>query len=482
MISTSNSTPIWAGWSWRLLVAAGTLALIAATTDAEPAGPTANQSAAATQTRLTAALGRVPTAALAVVLVDARLDALLAGEISAYVEAAQRRRKFPIARVAVEGLDDAWPADLRKALTDLKQTHPKLEGVLLVGNVKLPSFFMPRPDVPSVRLWPRYYEDLDMLAERRIAPGTVLHQPTAGQPGPFVAGRKELRVPDHDFDAFVPGRSPGPELWAAFLPVGYADAERNTYRHWADQLRPFFAKAMAFYTGKTQYGNQFYLVSNDNSLLARSAAVYRAVGPAGMEFYAINEKGPGAFKGNPAGYLKAPLEKYPSLDAFLAYAGKLPWMDEGWQSPQIFLEHMRSGRRRIVWWNVHSGPEVSLIRSTAAATMEGGGLIALLNGCGVGGFVQPGSTSFVDVATPAERNMLCCLVYGRSAFLAASGSVHNRVTDEHGQALLPALYAGACLGQAHAAQLRHQDASAGNAEQMRQFQEMLVGDPFVDVQ
>jgi hypothetical protein len=442
---------------------------------AGPAGPdTAAQ-------RLRDAFRSVPASARALVLVDARLDKLLGRELSAYLEAARRRRKFVIARVAIEGLDDVAPAELRSALAQAKQDRPQLEGVLFVGNVKLPSFFMPRPDIPSVRLWPRYYEDLDMVPRRRIAPAAVLHEAQPGQPGPAVAGRKEFTVPRHDFDEFAPGRSPGPELWAAFLPVGFADPGRDNYPGWAEQLKPFFAKALAFYSGKTAYGKSFYLVSNDLGLLERSAAVWRAIGAAGVEFYSINEKGPGAFKGNPAGYVRAPLEKYRSPEEFLAYAKTLPSMDEGWQSSKVFLEHMRSSRRRIVWWNVHSDCEFSLIRSADAAAMENGGLVAMLNGCSVGGFVQPGSSSFVDTKTPPARNVLCSLVYGRSAFVAAMGSVHDRVIEEHAQALLPALYGGGYLGQAHAARLRHQDASAAGPDQLRQFQEILIGDPFLDV-
>ena len=59
----------------------------------------------------------------------------------------------------------------------------------------------------------------------------------------------------------------------------------------------------------------------------------------------------------------ADLTKFRSLDDFLAYAGKLPWMDEGWQSAEVFLGHMQKSRRRFVWWNVHSNPEISLISS-----------------------------------------------------------------------------------------------------------------------
>ena len=123
----------------------------------------------------------------------------------------------------------------------------RLEGILFVGNVKLPSFFMPRADTPSTRLWPRYYEDLDMTVRRRIPPGTVLKECGPENPWPCVAGKKRFTVPEHDFDDFAFGPSNGSVLWAAFLPVGYQDDSKNHYPGWAAQLRPFFKKALAFY-------------------------------------------------------------------------------------------------------------------------------------------------------------------------------------------------------------------------------------------
>jgi hypothetical protein len=197
-------------------------------------------------------------------------------------------------------------------------------------------------------------EDLDMLAERRIPPGTTLKACGPERAWPCVAGRSEFTVPEHDFDDFTQGPAAGPQLWAAFLPVGYQEDAKNTYDGWAKQWAYFFKKAMAFYEGTATYGRGLYLVSNDLSCLARSRPVWEAVGAWEIEFYAINEKGPGAFKNNPAGYVRANLENYATLDDFLAHAGKLAWMDEGWQSAEIFLAHMQQSRRRFVWWNVHS--------------------------------------------------------------------------------------------------------------------------------
>ncbi|MEE8451367.1 MAG: glycosyl hydrolase [Thermoguttaceae bacterium] len=429
---------------------------------------------------LNSSLDHISSDTRALVILDSRLCKLIAPDLLAYTRAAAARRKFPITVLPIVGLDDYRPPEVRRALQSWQAARPELEGVLFVGNVKLPSFFLPRADTPSTRLWPRLFEDLDMSAERRIAPGTILKSCGPGQPWPCVAGVEEFKTPEHDFDHFDQGPSHGPELWAAFLPVGYQDETKNTYDGWAKQLTPFFKKAIAFYDGTTTYGRGLYLVSNDLSCLARSEPVCSAVGLREIEFYSVNEKGPGAFKDNPAGYVRANLASYASLDAFLTHAGKLPWMDEGWQSPEIFLSHMRQSRRRFVWWNVHSNPEVSLISNEQAGSMAGGGLIALLNGCSVGGFRQPDSRSHVDLQTAPEDNVLVSLVYGQSAFLAALGSPHNRVNDETATPLFAHIYSGGYLGMAHRLRLSQQDKDSPNPGVLRGRQEMLIGDPFLD--
>jgi hypothetical protein len=455
------------------------IVLLLATLDVRqvPAPP---DRAVAPPTSLASALDRIAADVKAIVLLDARLHELVAPDLTTYARAAAARRGFHIDVLPVEGLDDAGPPEIRKALQSWRAARPGLEGVLFVGNVKLPSFFMPRADTPSTRLWAHYFEDIDMVAERRIAPGTRLEECGGGHPWPCIAGAKEFQVPEHDFDDFTTGASSGPELWAAFLPVGYRDEAKNTYEGWARQLAPFFRKAAAFYDGTTSYGRGLYLVSNDLGCLERGRPIWDAVGAKEIELYSINEKGPGAFRDNAAGYVRARLDGYASLDEFLAYARKLPWMDEGWQSPEVFLEHMKQSRRRCVWWNVHSNPEASLISHEQAKGMLNGGLIAILNGCSVGGFRQPGSRSHVDVETAPEDNVMVSVVYGRSAFLAALGAPHNRVDDEHATPLFAHLYANGYLGMAHLVRLREEEKESPGSGVLRGRQEILIGDPFVD--
>jgi hypothetical protein len=54
------------------------------------------------------------------------------------------------------------------------QQYPALEGVLFIGNIKLPSFFQSRTDTADTRLLPRYYEDLDGVFSKRLRRGRLL--------------------------------------------------------------------------------------------------------------------------------------------------------------------------------------------------------------------------------------------------------------------------------------------------------------------
>jgi hypothetical protein len=98
-----------------------------------------------------ARLIRDDTRALA--LVDARLYELIASALDDYMQAAAHRRRFGVNLLPVMDLDDRRPEELRAALQSWHAAKPDLEGVLFVGNIKLPSFFLPRADIHSVRLW-----------------------------------------------------------------------------------------------------------------------------------------------------------------------------------------------------------------------------------------------------------------------------------------------------------------------------------------
>ena len=66
--------------------------------------------------------------------------------------------------------------------------------------------------------------------------------------------------------------------------------------------------------------------------------------------------------------------------------------------------------------------------------------------------------------------------------MTALGTPHNRVDDEHATPLFRHLYEGGYLGMAHLLRLRLQDQESPNPGVLRGRQEMLIGDPFLDVQ
>jgi hypothetical protein len=63
----------------------------------------------------------------------------------------------------------------------------------------------------------------------------------------------------------------------------------------------------------------------------------------------------------------------------------------------------------------------SLISEAQADALSGGGLIQMASGCSVGGFCQPGSSSYVDHSVFPANNILCSYVYGTSHFVTAFG-------------------------------------------------------------
>ena len=435
----------------------------------------------------------------ALVLIDRRLYELVFEELHAYVAAACERRDFGIRVIGVEGIDDMGFEDIRTLLAGYQETYPSIDGALMVGNIPLPTFFMSRLDVPQTLLWPRYYEDLDMTVEKNLPDGTELHEcfgaaDADGYPSdwpcfkPGTNWSAPFTVPGHDFDDFDQGDNYGLELWAAFMPVGYGDAELDTYEGWAQQLEPFLEKTLVFYADPDAIHRNLYHVGNDLNMIAQAGTVWDEIGPENIDYYGINTLGEGECDDNYMCYQRAPLEDYDSLEDFLTYARTLPWMGEGWQHPGIFLSHLNGEvlvPRRVFWWNVHSTPTHSIITSRQARReiwAGKGGLIALLDGCMVGGFQAPGRPLPPDnweIPFPHE-NMLVSLVYGYSTFVAAIGSVPLRTMLDHYGVILDSIYIDGYLGLANRERSDAQDRATDKKWGWRGHQEILVGDPFVD--
>ncbi len=420
------------------------------------------------------------TVPCAVILVDARLQERLAPLLSEYARVAGERRGFEIAIDPVAGLDDMAYDKVREQVRDLRTAHPGLAGVLFVGNVRLPSFYSPRGDNTQTRYFPHYYQDLDMVPQQRLAPSDPQQESTESQ----------RRIPAHDFDCFNRGKETGIELWAAFLPVGLADATQNSYDAWAEQLSPFFHKAIDYYTHRPAPARRLYKVSNQLWNLGPAWAYY---GPERIDFYATNplEKGSAApdtpaeqFCRLPAeqAYARSPMERFPSWEEFEAWYRQHEWMGEGWQKDTVFLTHMNQTAYDVAWVNVHSCETFSLVNSDQARAIRQGARVMMLSGCGVGGYRQPGNPSFVDSEVAPQQNILCAYVYGDSLALAALGDPFNRGHESYYERMIEWMTQGDYLGQAHLKRLQLQYDTTPSPEELKEnVMELLIGDPFVDL-
>lgn len=439
----------------------------------------------------------------AIVLIDARLYAETRADLRAYLLAACTRRGFGIRLMVVSGLDDLHFTQVRELLVQYKRTYVHMEGVLFIGNIDVPTFFMHRADLPSVKYWPRYYQDLDMQVLKTIEDGQILDTCLDGPSSPegFPNGwpciapgswfySAPYEVPSHDFDDFRQGSHFGHELWAAFLPVGYEENSRNNYPAWGAQLSHFFAKAENNHKQPNIAAPNFYLVGNDLNDIAHLQPTWDVIGPQAMDYYSINTLGEGQCIGNPGCYQRAPLENYSSIQSFVDYATTLPWMAEGWQNPDIFLSHMNSQNafpRKIVFWNVHSSATHSIISSDQArfSIQPGkGGVLGLLSGCLVGTFQLPGRPlprDLWEVPKP-ENNILFSLVTGNGAFVAALGSIPPRSMDDAYYVIINGMYAdpNAYLGMMDKNRLDFSDQNHNLPYVQRQHWDILIGDPFLD--
>lgn len=132
-----------------------------------------------------------------IVLIDSRLFKHIENDLKEYIQLAEKRRKFGIMIEAVNDIDDWGFEKVREYVKKLKSSHAQLEGILFIGNIKMPSLYSPRGDNFQTRCLPIYYQDLDMKFEKRLKPGE--HHTDSGNPKSIV--------PQHDFDYLEKGKS-----------------------------------------------------------------------------------------------------------------------------------------------------------------------------------------------------------------------------------------------------------------------------------
>lgn len=423
-----------------------------------------------------------PSTGTAAMLVDRRLYTQLEPEIDAYRDKAQTRRGFAIDLLVVDGIDDWSYKAVKDYVVSLKKANANLEGILVMGNVKLPSFFQSRADNADVRILARYLEDLDGVFQKNMADGSTEPNCSTGQNPCHVSG--PISVPAHDLDYTAKGENPDPEIWAAFMPVGITDST-NSYTDFADQLRPYLQKVIRFYSTEVAHSGRFYYVSNDKG--ERMDVNWATFGPAAIDFYGKpgpnGETGMACIQGTTnLCYQRWPMETYPTYAAF-EQAWSAVWVGEGWQQDSVFLSHMEANVYPIVEVNVHSNWEWSLINTAQAKSMNNGGLIVALDGCGVMALTQPGSPSHAEGAY-ASNNILLGFLYGASAAIAGSGDPFTRGHYGNHPTVWQRMQAdGDYLGKAHLERMKVNYASSGNEWELRENgMEMLVGDPFIDLQ
>jgi hypothetical protein len=333
----------------------------------------------------------------ALILVDRRLYTPLAATIDEYRAVAERRRGFTIGLRIVDNLDNMTHAQVRSYVVQQRAANPNIEGVLFMGNIKLPSFYKTRNDIVLTRLYPAYYSDLDATFSKHYANG-ALDPVCNGTNDPWcvVSPRADgssgpITVPAHDFDGVAKGPNPDPEIWASFMPVGVSGSS-NTYTDFANQLRPYLNKVIAFYKLQSATNGRYYFVSNDKG--ETFDLTWNAFGKSAIDFY--GKPGPNGETGAACGwdannlcYKRWATESYASYAAFESDYVAKGWVGEGWQNADLFKSHMNANKFDVVEVGVHSGDTFSLIVASDAKALTKAGLIVTLDGCGVAGFAQP---------------------------------------------------------------------------------------------
>ncbi len=421
----------------------------------------------------------------ALILVDTRLYLALKTEIDRYRQKASARRGFDILMDTDKRLDDFSYSEIFDLIQNYRSQYPAIQGVLAIGNIKLPSFYKARADILQVRLYPSYFEDAELALTRYYAPGAVDPWCDGSNDGYCqVIHEDGYVVPEHDFDD-IQHFPTEPDIWTCYMPVGAE--ENDSYADFAAQLQPYFVKLLDFYNENYYPENKMYMVSND--LFGGDYNFWQLYGDQveRVDFYAMNpstdttciESG----RTPEECYQRAVLENYPSHEAFMEEYNSRYWMGEDWQKDSIYTAHLEANHYEFVLVNVHSWEQASLISANEALDLQNGGMIMLGFGCSVGGFKQPASPSNVTTSTYPADNILMNYLLGSSDFLAAAGAPFNRGHSGHFQKIIDYMKDDAdYLGLAHLERMQYLYANAGDRINLKeQLNEILPGDPFLDV-
>lgn len=401
----------------------------------------------------------------ALILVDPRLKSGLATELETYRSLAEARRGFRIAIDAPEGLDDKTPEQVRAYLQQLRSANPGLEGVLFVGNVKMPILQMPRNEAQGfseyTSYFPGYYEDLDAQFIK-----------TYSDPGYW-----------HDFDVIEKGASsPGLELWTSYMPVG--ETAEVDYAAWTNGLRSYLAKVIRSYQTPLATNGRWYGISH--KIGVDFNLVWDAYTPGRIELIGV-----------PTQQYMLPwdLSKYATYSAFRTAYGDLDLDNTGgWVYPSIGEEHMNDPTRNvdIVHYNMgrNTGATYNVIWGDRGKTITVGAPLVIMEGRQPAAYRIPGDARMLlapDVTYPFHECIATSFLYGTSratAVVANTAYPIDKTWDRRMGRLVQEYKTNRkYIAAANKARLDLiQAAAASRSTQLKMVaSEMLLGDPFLDV-
>ncbi len=443
-------------------------------------------------------------AAKALILIDSRLYQQLASTIDTYKSQVEARRGFGVDLRNNATFDDWAPATVRQYIKDARAANPAIEGVLFIGNIKLPSFYKTRQDIADTRLIARYYEDLDAPFTKRYADGEAdpvcqagatpdtkcIVSPRIAVEPLFDDGEGPYTTLRHDFDDTDFGPNRDPEIWAAFMPVGVAGST-NSYTVFADQLRPYFQKLSAFYNRQIVPNGRYYMVTN--GLEAGIEDAWTAWGKERIDYYGKagpnNETGAACIVGSQnVCYVRWATESYGTFQQWKTAYDQLNeqhWVGEGWQQASIYTQHMNNNLYDVAEDIVHSREFFTIVNADESRALTKVGLILGSGGCNNAGYLQPFAPAGTQQNTTAlaSQNVLVNYLYGSSKVLAAFGTTPYRVEYSYNpKAYKEMKQNGAYLGAAHHIRNKYVYSISGDKHALKvKGNEMLLGDPFMDL-
>lgn len=406
----------------------------------------------------------------AVVIIDERLydEPNVAQQLNEYITDSEEQlgTGYDIVLDVVNGVDDYNSSQVRSHVVGLKSTHAFLEGVLFVGNIKLPSFYKPRDDMLHSQLIAHKYEDHDIVLDN-------------------IGGA------DADYDYMSKGTNPYPEIWTSYVPVGFeGGASENEYNDFAVQVLTFLDKAIAERNGQVSHNNKYYQLSNQ---LWDLGGVSKKFDVNNVDLYGVNDSGYGPlhyYDGDTVPqpdppltpedyYQNAMIGSFGTYEAFARYYHRWPWMGESWQKDTILIDHFNNNTYAMAWLNAHASEYGIIITTSQAKSISNGGLILLAGGCNVAGFKQYGSTSYVDTSCSVDDNILCGFIYGGSKFLASFGCPFLRGHESEFERMSTLIGQGDYAGLAHFFRKCWQYQRSTNDYDFKMYtQELMLGDPF----